>query len=180
MKQLNLMKKSKNSREHGGTASLGKRKTQRALSVKRPIHLVLKSQRAVGKRNLLRHRTLIENVVRKAQRRFSVRIYEMAVVSNHIHLLVKGYSRTELQNFFRVVAGHIAQKILQLHPLLESECLETGGAQTKQENKFWLSRVYTRIVTWGREFVSVKRYVIQNVREALGIIEYKPRKRETG
>jgi REP element-mobilizing transposase RayT len=175
MKQLNLIKNSRNSTEHGGSAAIGKRKSQRSLSIKRPIHLVLKSHRAVGKRNLLRHRTLIENVLRKAQRRFHIRIYEMAIVSNHIHLLVKGYSRTDLQNFFRVAAGHIAQQILKLHPLTDKESLKTGGAQGKEENKFWISRIYSRLVTWGREYQIVQRYVVQNALEALGIIPYKPR-----
>jgi REP element-mobilizing transposase RayT len=60
-------------------------------------------------------------VVKKAQKRFNIHLYEMAIVSNHIHVLVKGNSRHDLQNFFRVVAGHIAQEILHKLPISEDE-----------------------------------------------------------
>lgn len=175
MKQLNLISATKAKREHGGTQALGKRKSQRPLSVKRPIHLVLKSPLATGQRSLLRHRPLIEKIIKRSKRRFQIRVYEFAIVSNHIHLLVKGCSRQDLQNFFRTVAGHIAQEILRKFPLKECERPEAGGAPGKKENKFWISRVYTRIVTWGREFAIVKGYVIQNTLEALGFIPYKAR-----
>lgn len=176
MKQLSFISKTNERRECGGSVSIGKRKSQRPLSIKKPIHLVLKSDFATGPRSLLRHRSLIEKIIKKAQKRFFVRVYEFAVVSNHIHLLVKCQTRVNLQNFFRVVAGHIAQEILRRFPLSEWELQERGGALGKRENKFWISRIYSRVVTWGREFANVKHYVVQNTLEALKLIAYKPRK----
>ena len=109
------------------------------------------------------------------EKRFNIRVYETAIVANHIHLLIKGFSRNDIQNFFRVVGGHIAQEILRIYPLLECETLSRGGAQPKKENKFWKSRIYSRVVTWGREYLTVRRYVVQNTLEALNLIAYKPR-----
>ncbi len=177
MKQLFLLPKSNTRKEHGGTLALGKRRTRRHLSVKAPLHLVLRSDFAFGPRSLVRHRPLVERIIKKAKKRFHIRVYELAVVSNHIHLLVKGYSRQDLQNFFRVVAGHIAQEILRLFPVPAREHAKRGGApeDREKENKFWQTRIYSRIVSWGREYLNVKKYVIQNECEALGLIPYHAR-----
>jgi len=153
---------------------VGKRKAQRPLTIKRPIHLILKSPLAVGSRSLMRHRPLIEKIITRSKKRFKVRVYEFAIVSNHIHLLVRGYSRHELQNFFRTVAGHIAQEILRRCPLKENE----GGALKNKQNRFWQSRIYSRIVSWGREYLAVRGYVIQNTLESLAVIPYKERKKK--
>ncbi len=180
MKQLELLSPSKAKKEHGGSLAIGKRKTHRPLSIKKPVHLVLKSPLATGKRSLMRHRPLIEKVIARSKKRFGIRVYEFAIVSNHIHLLVKGYTRIDLQNFFRTVAGHIAQEILRRCPLNENEIQQTGGAPKTKENKFWQSRIYSRVVSWGREYLSVKGYVVQNTLEALKLIPYMARKRIKG
>lgn len=181
MKQLNLIHEINTRKEHGGTLLVGKRRKQRPLSLKKPLHLVLKSDFAYGSRSLLRHRPLIEKVINKAKKRFAIRVYELAVVSNHIHILVKGQSRRELQNFFRVVAGHIAQELLRRIPVLPSERVKRGGASEirEKENKFWQTRIYSRIVGWGREYLGLKMYVILNALEALGLIPYKTRARRS-
>lgn len=138
----------------------------------------------------MRNKALIERILSKASRRFHVRIYEKAICGNHIHLSVKGRNRIELQNFFRVIAGHIAQEILQLYPLPKPQ---RGGASgtpgssgsqqsqhqkghPKNRRKFWSLLLYSRIVSWGRDFITVKNYIIQNVKESLGLIPYKTRK----
>ena len=165
--------------EHGGSFLLGKRKTRRPLTTKTPIHVVLRSDFAYGTRSLLRHRPLIEKTILNASKRFKIRIYEKAVVGNHIHLLVKGKRREHIQNFFRVVAGHTAQQILKIRPLTSHEKKRRIGArrgERETDNKFWETRVYTRLVKWGRDFFTVKAYVIQNTLEALGLRAYKERK----
>jgi REP element-mobilizing transposase RayT len=210
MKQLSLIKKSLNSKlrlEHGGHITLGRRRRRRPLDIKQPHHLVLKSDFAYGQRMLTRHRPLIKRILQKAKKRFDIKVYEFAIVSNHIHVLAKGSTRSDLQNFFRVVAGHTAQEILRQHPILAKEQSRVGGSTRsgassaladqgpggasatgrtptsaphktrERENKFWQTRLYSRVVSWGREFMSVKKYVIQNVFESLGVIAYKPRHR---
>jgi REP element-mobilizing transposase RayT len=185
MKQIQLISIIKSHTEHGGSISLGKRRKQRPLSLKTPIHLVLRSDFAYGSRSLLRHRPLIEKIIKKAKIRFHIKVYETAIVSNHIHLVIKGHTRRDLQNFFRVVAGHIAQQLLIQFPLLANETKKRGGASKgavktrEKENKFWQTRLYSRIVSWGRDYLNVKKYVIQNTLEALRLVSYKPRAKKS-
>jgi REP element-mobilizing transposase RayT len=137
----------------------------------------------------MKHHALIEQIIMKARKRFRIRIYDQAIVSNHIHLQVKGKRREDLQNFFRVVAGHIAQAILQQFPIRKHEKpREWGGApgehesgkprpKREKENKFWQTRIYTRVVSWGEDFRNVRNYIFQNFLEAMGLAPYKPRTR---
>ena len=178
MKQLSLISPKRYKKEHGGALSIGKRRSRRPLSTKEAHHVTLRSEFAVGDRSLLRHRPLIEAVIKKASRRFNIKVYRQAICRNHIHLLVKGKRRTDLQNFFRVFAGHIAQGILALHPLKPDD----GGASGRQKGcaknkrKFWQMLIYSRVLTWGREFKTVARYILQNTLEALNLIAYTPRR----
>ena len=186
-----------NRKEHGGALSHQKRRSKRMLSIKNPIHLTLRSDLAYGSRSLMKHQNLIRHVIRKFSKRFRVRVYRHAICGNHIHLLIKGDSRSSLQNFFRVVAGHIAQNILKEFPVTLSERKyadfmmkkKRGGASDntekiakkhagcrKNQRQFWALLVYTRILTWGREFKTVSRYILRNTLEALNLIAYKPRK----
>ncbi|MCM2282039.1 MAG: transposase [Bdellovibrionaceae bacterium] len=130
--------------------------------------MVLKSERARGQRALIRHINFIQSRIRSAARRFGVRVHGRAIHFNHIHLHVRGKTRVGTQNFFRVVAGHIAQEILDQHPLTAKEVRETpvGG------RKFWADLVFTRVVAWGRDFRNVKNYLVKNIRqveESLGV-----------
>jgi REP element-mobilizing transposase RayT len=194
-------------KEHGGTMSAGRRRARRPLSTKHPLHLTLRSDFAYGKRSLLRHRPTVLRIMKKAAARFHVSVYNHAVCSNHLHLLVRGKTREGLQNFFRVFAGHLAQEILREFPLSNEERRGTapsrgqspvgkrGGAPTqgqakpkttvknrrsphpKNQRKFWAVLIYSRVMTWGKDFKNVAKYILQNTLEALYIITYKPRKR---
>jgi REP element-mobilizing transposase RayT len=88
MKQLNLIKPTK--KEHGGIHSFGRRRSRRPLTTKEPLHVTLRSEFAKGSRPLLRHRPLINYVIKKASKRFDVRVYQKAICGNHIHLLIRG------------------------------------------------------------------------------------------
>ncbi len=169
MKQFEFDINDKPRKEHGGELLIGKRKSRRPLSTKLPIHLVMRTDLAQGARSLLKHRQLIERILKKVAHRFRIQIYEKAIVSNHIHLLIRGKRREDIQNFLRVITGHIAQEILQKLPLPPSH----------RENKFWQTRIYSRLLTWGREFHIVKKYVVQNILEAAGLVAYKRRPRAT-
>jgi putative transposase len=159
--------------EHGGELSKNKRKSRRPLNPKKASHVTLRSEFARGERQLLRNSKLIDNILRRSALRFQIRIHQKAICSNHIHLLVKGKRRIDLQNFFRVVAGHIAQELLKKYPLNDYELAKRGNAQ----RRFWGLLIYSRIVNWGRDFRNVANYVIQNIKEALGLTPYKERAR---
>ena len=176
--QQNLYFKSKNSyrREHGGALSVRRRKSKRPLTTRNPFHVTLRSELATGKRSLLRHKNLIYKVLNKASRRFGIKIYQQAICGNHIHLLVRGRYRFAIQNFFRVVAGHIAQKILENQPLLPNERIrgnaQKNGKNTAYKRKFWGALLYSRMVRWGRDYSNVVNYIERNVLEAIGWIPY--------
>lgn len=129
----------------------------------------------------MKHKILIRKIAFKASKRFRVQIYEKAICGNHLHFLVRGKSKTCVQNFFRVLAGHIAQEILRQFPLCDKE---RGGAPKKgckkNQRKFWSVLLYSRIVSWGKDFSNVTNYVIQNTLEALGLIPYQMRKTRSG
>ena len=70
----------------------------------------------------------------------------------------------------------MAQEILRVVPLSKYEIRQgLSGKARDKNNKFWQTRIYTRLVTWGRDFLTVKSYVIQNTLEALGLVPYKKR-----
>ena len=179
-KQLSLIPKTKAKKEHGGSLAVGKRRATRPLNINQSHHITLKSIHAVGPRSLFRHKKLILSLMKKNSVRFQVKIYEYAIQGNHIHLLVKAYNREGLQNFFRVLAGHSAQRILKDFPLSQAK----GGARKQEEQKagckknqrvFWSYLIYSRVVSWGREFKTVTTYIQKNTLELLQIIAYQPR-----
>lgn len=192
MTQTSFLPKSK--RDHGGSLALHRRRSRRNLDIRKPVHIVLRSELAKKQRSLLRNRILVEKVLRHYSRRFGVKIYEKAICGNHIHLLVKAYARRDLQNFFRVVAGQIAQEILRKYPMQEFEekafwggtpkGFERGAKSQrkkremhrKNQRTFWSLLLYTRIVSWGRDFGNVGRYLVLNTKEALGIVPFQPRR----
>jgi REP element-mobilizing transposase RayT len=169
-------------REHGGSLSLNKRRSRRPLNIREPVHLVLRSDLARGSRSLLRHQQTVHRVLHKFARRFRIRVYEKAICGNHIHCLVKAQTRRELQHFFRVFAGQVAQEILKQFPLTKSERARSWGGtparrpHPKNRRSFWSVSLYSRVVSWGREFRAVKGYVLQNTLEALGLIAYQTRR----
>ena len=182
MQQKSFIKSAK--REHGGLWSINSRRSRRPMNMKTPLHITLRSELAYGPRSLMKHQNLIRRVMRKAASRFTVKVCEYAICGNHLHLLLKSNYGIDIQNFFRVLAGHIAQRILDEHPLTSKE---RGGAPgisdgarkgcAKNQRKFWGLLLYSRVVTWGREFRSVTKYILQNTLEALHIIPYQERKK---
>ncbi len=176
-KQLKLFKQLKIKRDHGGSLTIRKRRARRPLNLKQSHHITMKSHHAVGARSLFRHKKMILSLIKRSSSKFQVKVYEQAIQGNHIHLLVKAQNREGLQNFFRVIAGHIAQRILKECPLKEAPGgapLKSTGCQ-KNQRKFWSYLLYSRIVSWGREFKLVVAYIQRNTLELLHAIAYQPR-----
>ena len=155
MKQLPLIGITSRS-THGGREALGKRKTARPFSPKAPVHVVLKSSRAKGVWSL-KHRknqSRISSMIYVYAYRFKVHVYRFANVGDHIHLLVKAGDRKDLADYLRVLAGRIA--------------ITVSGARkyAKQIGKFWDQLCWSRLVSWGKDFHFVQRYVYANELEA--------------
>lgn len=149
---------------HGGDLSIGKRKTTRPFTPKAPAHIVLRSSRAKGAWSMLhrKHRAKILSMVYVYADRFKVKVYRVANVGNHLHLLVKAEEKKQLQDYLRVLAGRVAVtvtgarkyvKALDAHPLAKKQ---------KGTRKFWDSLCWSRLVNWGRDFFNVSRYVLAN------------------
>lgn len=153
-------------KEFGGSLlKNGNPREARPVSVKRPMHLVMRSSLAKGEKSFLRpcRSRRIEVLVRRIGREKGVKIYRYANSGNHLHLVVLPRSRDAFQAFIRAISGLIARITLGV---------ERGKALGQ---RFWDARPYTRILEWGREFGGVCRYVLQNTLEAIGFIPHQPR-----
>ena len=149
----------------------GKRKVSRPFDSKRPLHVVLRSTRARQEWSLLRpkNRVLIERLLKSCALLYGIKIHRFVNVGNHLHLMLSAsgahhpcaknqrylLARTDLASFLRQFAGSIAFKI-------------TKASKANPVGKFWDELVYSRIVSWGREFEIVMNYLIKNIFEAAG------------
>ena len=115
MKQGSLIQNNWQHRfSHGG--ALRKQRAgrgSRPLSTKDPLHLVLKIHReALGSGSLRspQRMKLIHELVRTYSRRFLIKIEQISVQGDHLHLLIRTRRRSLYRHFFRVLAGQISQQ----------------------------------------------------------------------
>jgi REP element-mobilizing transposase RayT len=151
----------------GGTQLKGNPREQRPISIKKPMHLTMRSRLATGDRSFLIHERSIkiETIIHKAAKVHGVQILRFANAGNHLHIAILPKSRKAFVAFIRTISGLIARITLNK---------ERGRAG--KALKFWDARPYTRILEWGREFANVKAYLVKNTLEALGFQPYVPRK----
>lgn len=150
MKQISFFKKG--STQHGGVLSLNKRKRARPLAKNKAIHLVLKSRTTI----LFKNKCWILKLLRQQASSKGVRIYSVSVQKDHIHIVLRIYSRHLYSGFIRAVTGVIAKRL---------------------GKGLWKFIPFTRFISWGRDFKAAKAYVFQNEMEVLGIWGYQPRRR---
>jgi hypothetical protein len=139
--------------EHGGTVRSGRRKLERPVSTRRPMHLTLYSLRARGRWSLRKHERSVQHALRISARRSGIRVYEFANVGSHLHLLVRTRHRHEFQAFLRSFAGMVAQAV-------------TGARNGSPSGRFWSLLAWSRIVSWGRDQLGVRQYILRNRIEA--------------
>lgn len=135
----------------GGELLKGKRKSKRPLSSKVPLHIVLRANQST----LYRNRKSVQNFWDKFARQFGIVTYELAICSNHVHAVARIQSQRQYNRFIQSFSGAVA-KTLKLK---------------------WVLRPFTRLVTWGKDFKKVCAYVILNMKEAEGVVAYRPRGR---
>jgi REP element-mobilizing transposase RayT len=159
-KQLGLFAGEENRSEHGGGIRRGKRKIARPIATRKPMHVILRSSRAVGEWSFLRkeNRTAIETLLEKISRRYGIRVIKFQNVGNHLHLLVQGKSRVLLQSFLRTLPAKIALAITQA---------KKGAPQ----GRFFDEIIFSRVVEWGRDILRLKNYFFKNQLEAAGLPE---------
>ncbi len=81
-------------------------------------------------------------IVYTAQEKFKIQLQAITIMENHIHLIIKVQSRNQFANAMRYMAGMIALKIAK--------------------GKLWSQRVWSRIVTKGRDFENTLKYICRN------------------
>lgn len=151
---------------HGGELRK-KRKGRgfRPLSTKDPLHLVFKVVRPQLRNKSLRAPKsfkLVTEIINKYASRFAVKIEQLSIQNDHIHLLIRTSRRRHYQHFFRVVAGQISERF-------EGAGLLTGVTGTP---KFWKHRPFSRVVKGWKSYKTVRSYIQLNEKEALGLIKY--------
>lgn len=151
MKQLTFIKKPKI--EFGGSLLQGRRKTERVLNSRKPIHLVLKTKNTFS---LFKQKNKLQTVLRKQAKNFGIKIYSESIQSGHWHICIKITNRRLYRGFIRSLTGIIARQL---------------------GKGLWGLRPYSRIVEWGRDFLNVTDYLLLNQCEAIGIVPYAKRKR---
>jgi hypothetical protein len=141
---------------HGGGLNTGKRKLDRPLSTKRPIHITLRSTQARGAWSFLgfKNRIYVENIIKKQARKFGVVIQDFANVGNHLHIKSRAGSREGFQSFLRSVTCMIARKITR------------ARRGHKLKNKFWDDLAFTRVLSSYREELNLRGYFTANRIEA--------------
>lgn len=155
----------KTSAAHGGERSRGRRKTMRAIDPKRPLHVVLRSSKATGRWSMLSpaHARPIHDLAHRIAARRGIRLYRFANVGNHIHFLILAPSRTAFQSFMREISGAIAIAVTGAR---KGSALDRKKGATRG---FWDHLAFTRIVSWGRDFERMGRYLVKNLFESVGI-----------
>ncbi len=141
---------------HGGSATQGRRKLQRPLDSRKPVHLVLKSSHAKGQRSFLgsRNKLKIASILKDRAKQFAITLHSQQNVGNHIHVVASFKRREDFQNFLCTIAALIARHV-------------TGARKGKPFGvKFWDSLAFTRVVMGRRDQYGLLRYVDKNRIEA--------------
>jgi hypothetical protein len=140
-------------------------KVKRPITIKTPMHLVMRSELAKGPYSLLKFERRVQKIIYDQGRKFGVKVYRLANAGNHLHLVILPRSRRAFLGFVRAVSGLVARAVLKV---------QRGHSKGLQ---FWDKRPFTRIVSWGREYRAVCDYLLQNTLEAMGFVAYRPRLR---
>ena len=131
----------------GGSLLKGNPKVARPLSVKNPIHLVLRADKSRFRlpKNFARANECLEKTAKK----HGVRVYQYANVGNHFHVVLRILNRRQWAGFIRELTSRLAYM-----------------AQIK-----WPKRPFTRIVAGGRRaYQALKNYIQLNELEGSGLI----------
>lgn len=130
----------------------------RPLSSKDPIHLVLKINKVAvhGGLRSSRNFRVVTDTLRKYSFKFFIKIEQVSVQNDHVHLLIRGGKRAQIQNFLRVLSGQMAQRLTDTF------------AQASENGKVWKYRPFTRVIKGYRPYRIVRDYIQLNECEVNG------------
>jgi REP element-mobilizing transposase RayT len=136
---------------YGGEGVRGRRKVERPVSTRRPIHITLHSRRARGAWSLRRNEQAVRDALHACAARSGIKVYDFANVGTHVHLLVRARRREAFQAFLRSFAGIVARAV-------------TGARRGRPlaAGPFWSALAWSRVVSWGRDYRGVRHYIFLN------------------
>lgn len=148
---------------YGG--SMDYRKVKRPFDSKKLTHAVFKAR--LGRANgFMRRESTVREVLERAARRYGIRLNDLAVHHDHIHVVFYTKLRESQVRFLRFVAAELGRKFKTAKNHL--------GSVAKS---LWIGRPFTRLVSWGRKSLErIKKYIERNRNEVLGFVPYMPRK----
>lgn len=141
------------------------RKVARPFDSKKLTHAVLKARLGSSLR-FTRREISIRKVIADVAAKYAIKVKDIAINYDHIHLLFSALRRKDQIRFLRLLAAELGRKYKALR--------KKFGVRLK--GSMWLHRPFTRLVSWGkRSLERVQNYLSKNRREASGLIEYEPR-----
>jgi REP element-mobilizing transposase RayT len=157
--------------QHGGDLAKGKRKTFRPIDPKQALHIALRSSKARGSLSMLhpKHCNSIERFVQKTAKRWGIKLYRYANVGNHLHLLIQVPTREAWKRFSKELSGGIAQIVTGAQKGAALNRDNNPSIPESAKRGFWDHLLYTRIVSFGRDFNGMCRYIIKNLFEAASV-----------
>lgn len=153
----------------GGSLLKGNAKVRRPLSTKEAIHLVLKSEKAIGSRSMLSRRNVnhVDKLIRRQAKLGGIRIFRFVNVGNHLHLVIRIQNRKCFAKFIRSVTGLIARHVMENERGKErGDEYSNSMSRALRKTKFWISRPFTRLISWGKDFNHLSRYMAKNRAQA--------------
>jgi len=151
---------------HGGSLSLGKRKSSRPISTTRVMHLVLKSSKDnpinKGKKCSLLNPTnhAITKIIYEQAYKYKVKILgEIILNHSHAHIAIKVPSRGAYKSFIRTLSARIVKYLSKI---------------TKRNLKGFFDLLpFTRVLNKGENPIHLKNYFDDNAQEARGLLDRK-------
>ncbi len=148
---------------YGG--SLDYRKVRRPFDSKMLTHAVFKAKLGQAVR-FSKFEASVRQILIGAAKRYGVRVTDSAIHHDHVHVLFYTKSRESHVRFLRFFSAEMGRRYARLFRRM--------GWTAKP---LWLARPFTRLVSWGKKSLRhVKSYIRRNRWEALGFIQYQPRR----
>lgn len=148
---------------YGG--SMNYRKVARPFDSKKLTHAVFKAKLGKGIWFTRSQKYILELLNQVAQR-YHIKVREVAVNKDHIHIVFYTKKRANQVGFLRFFAADMGRKYARIH--------RRFGIKS---STIWIARPFTRLVSWGkRSRLALDNYLKKNRDEAMGFVEYAPRK----
>jgi REP element-mobilizing transposase RayT len=171
-KQTSFIKNNWNFRyKHGGELRKKRKgRFHRPLSTKAPHHVVFKLHKSKLKHSSLRSSQsflLSQKIIRKYAKKFFVKIEQLSIQHDHIHMCIRTSRRSLFFSFFRVVAGQISQQFKK------DGLLKSVTDTKKKKTSLWIHRPFSHLIVGYRAYRNVRNYIQLNEKEVTGTLPYR-------